>query len=178
MAFLSGLNSPYRSRLSIRCPAKDGEAIMEDPHIRLKQLEILTALAQGVHPLTGEVLPADCPYHSAEIVRALYGAVRSLESARPTEARDGAAIRPREGALANAGKPWSVDEDRQLLVEFDAGKTVKECATAHQRTQAGIEARLEKLGRLKSEDRTTPRRYPVSGRNGDARTNSDSGTSA
>jgi hypothetical protein len=134
---------------------------MDDTHARSRHLAILTALAEGVHPTTGEVFAEDCPYHSPDIVRALYGAIRLLESgktAAPTKKFD---ERPRETALANVGKPWSVDEDRQLLVEFDAGKTLKECATLHQRTHAGIEARLEKLGRLKPEQRTTARRFPA-----------------
>jgi len=133
---------------------------MDDTHARSRHLAILTALAEGVHPVTGEVFAEDCPYHSAEIVRALYGAVRLLESGKTVSPAKKFDDRPREPVLANVGKPWSVDEDRQLLVEFDAGKTVKECATLHQRTHAGIEARLEKLGRLKPEQRTTARRFP------------------
>lgn len=149
-----------------------------------RTLTILNALAEGVHPLTGEVFAPDCPYHSPEIVRALYGAVRLLEGsassrespaperARPEPSRSETARpeRVREGAPANAGKPWSVEEDRQLLVEFDSGKTLKECAVLHQRTYAGIEARLEKLGRLDAADRTTSRRVPPRPGNGVART--------
>ncbi len=141
---------------------------MDESHVHARTLATLNALAEGVHPLTGEVFPADCPYHSPEIVRALYGAVRLLEggvpkaSAKPVE-------RPREGAPANAGKPWNVDEDRQLLVEFDGGKTLKDIAILHQRTYAGIEARLEKLGRLSPEERTTSRRVPAQSRKVDSR---------
>ena len=36
-----------------------------------KALNIVTALANGVNPQTGEVFPGDSPYQSAEIVRAL-----------------------------------------------------------------------------------------------------------
>lgn len=149
-----------------------------------RTLTILNALAEGVHPATGEVFAPDCPYHSPEIVRALYGAVRRLEGtasssdgqvperSRPETPRSETARpeRAREGAPANAGKPWSVEEDRQLLVEFDSGKTLKECAVLHQRTFAGIEARLEKLGRLDAADRTTSRRVPARPGNGIART--------
>lgn len=155
-----------------------GQALA-DTHART--LTVLHALAEGVHPSTGEVFPPDCPYHSPEIVRALYGAMRALEGSahpaqspersRPEAARtDTARPERREGSPANAGKPWSVEEDRQLLVEFDAGKTLKECAVLHQRTFAGIEARLEKLGRLDAADRTTSRRVPPRPGNGVART--------
>lgn len=120
---------------------------------------VLTALAEGVDPVTGEIFPAGCPYHSLTIVRALYGAIRMLENGSAMRS-ERAASRSREGMPANAGKPWTVEEDRQLLVEFDSGKSLKECAVLHQRTYAGIEARLEKLGRLDASDRTTSRRVP------------------
>jgi hypothetical protein len=143
---------------------------MDESHVHARTLATLTALAEGVHPLTGEVFPADCPYHSPEIVRALYAAVRLIETnGRPGPAAAKPPERPREGAPANAGKPWNVDEDRQLLVEFDAGKTLKDIAILHQRTYAGIEARLEKLGRLSPEERTTSRRVPAQARRADSR---------
>ena len=51
----------------------------------------------------------------------------------------------------NAGKPWSRDEDERLLAGFDGGITVDALAGAHERTKAGIEARLVKHGRLEAE---------------------------
>ncbi len=140
---------------------------MDDSTTRAKLSAILTALAEGIHPLTGEIFPEGCPYHSAEIVRALYTTVRILESPKTSGTQSKSADRPRDGALANVGKQWSGEEDRQLLVEFDAGKSLRECATLHLRTVAGIEARLEKLGLLKAEDRTTSRRYPPASRGAD-----------
>lgn len=142
---------------------------MDDTHTRLQHIALLTALAEGVHPSTGERFPENCPYHSAEIVRALFAAVRSLESLKTATVRQKFAARPPEGAFANAGKPWSSEEDKQLLVEFDGGKTLKECAALHFRTYAGIEARLEKLGRLQAEDRTTSRRFPPASRGEEGR---------
>lgn len=154
--------APTQARMQPPC---QGEALT-------RTLAVLNALAEGVHPLTGELFPDDCPYHSPDIVRALYGAMRMLEGAAPLAqpAEPPRPERPREGAPANAGKPWSVAEDRQLLVEFDSGRTLKECAVLHQRTYAGIEARLEKLGRLDAADRKTSRRVPPQAGNGIART--------
>jgi hypothetical protein len=150
---------------------------MDDSNTRTRLSAILTALAEGVHPLTGEVFPEGCAYHSAEIVRALYTTVRILESPKTPGMQNKFADRPRDGALANVGKPWSSEEDRQLLVEFDAGKSLKECATLHLRTVAGIEARLEKLGALKAEDRTTSRRYPPASRGTEAQGRGSGGPS-
>jgi hypothetical protein len=118
-----------------------------------KALSILSALANGVNPLTGEVFGPGSPYQQAEIVRALYVAVDRFKPDKPK-------ARPRTDLPSNVGKPWSDDEDRRLLAEFDRGKRPGELAREFGRTLAGIEARLEKHGRLSARERTTANRYP------------------
>jgi hypothetical protein len=111
----------------------------------IKALGIVSALANGVNPQTGEVFAEDSPYQSVEVIRALYVAVRALE----------AVSRKTRGSRArlpgNAGKPWSEQEDRELLNKFDAGMPVVELARGHDRTVAGIQARLERHGRLEGQ---------------------------
>jgi hypothetical protein len=51
----------------------------------------------------------------------------------------------------NAGKPWTQEEDERLLQAFDAGSSVDHLTVSHERTRAGIEARLVKHGRLEAE---------------------------
>ena len=53
-----------------------------------------------------------------------------------------------EGEHLVAGKPWTATEDDELLRQFDSGLAVEALAAAHERTRAGIEARLVKHGRL------------------------------
>jgi len=101
---------------------------------------IVSALANGVNPLTGEVFSADSPYQTADVVRALF-LVTSILDARTKS-------RPRTDLPGNAGKPWSQEEDQKLLGEFDRGSSIASLAQAHGRTTAGIQARLEKHGRL------------------------------
>jgi hypothetical protein len=48
----------------------------------------------------------------------------------------------------NAGKAWTREEDERLLASFDGGATVEQLVAQHERTRAGIEARLVKHGRL------------------------------
>ena len=107
-----------------------------------KALGIVSALANGVNPLTGEGFDVDSPYQAADVIRALYVAVRALETAARFKTR------ARSRMPANAGKPWSEPEDRDLLQKFDEGSSVVELARAHDRTPAGIQARLERHGRL------------------------------
>jgi hypothetical protein len=114
-----------------------GETVMEAP----EALGIVAALANGVHPLTGEVFPAGSPYQHPDVVRALFVATRALEG------RSRQVERQRD-LPGNVGKPWSAEEDKRLLAAFDAGETRIDIARAHDRTVGGIEARLEKFGRL------------------------------
>jgi hypothetical protein len=107
-----------------------------------RALTIVTALASGVNPLTGELFAADSPYQSPDIIRALYIAMRGLEVAGRRRTRGPGA------ASSNAGKPWSEEEDRQLLSGFDNGQPLAELAQAHGRTRGGIQARLIRHGRL------------------------------
>ena len=107
-----------------------------------RALAIVAALANGVNPLTGEVFAVDSPYQSPEVIRALYCAGRVLEAAGRRRTRW------QGPASSNAGKPWTEDEDRELLAAFDGGRPLAELAQAHGRTRGGIQARLVRHGRL------------------------------
>lgn len=76
-----------------------------------------------------------------DVIRALYVAVRALESTSRSRARASRVRMP-----AKAGKPWTEEEDRLLLDRFDAGQTLAQLAQTHERTLAGIQARLERHG--------------------------------
>lgn len=106
-------------------------------------LKILNALANGVHPATGEQFSADSPYQHPDTVRALFEAVRVIEHVRAPDRAPKPASMP-----GNTGLRWSPEEEERLAAAFDAGRTVDELARAHNRTRAGIEARLVKLGKL------------------------------
>jgi hypothetical protein len=113
-------------------------------------LIIVSALASGTHPFTGEVFTADSPYQLPEVIRALFAAQRALEARTPNRPQR---VQPPESRAtsvtnSNAGKPWSSDEDQQLLAAFDADKSLADIARAHGRTVNGVRARLEKHGRL------------------------------
>ena len=65
--------------------------------------ELLEVLADGVDPLTGEVLPDDHVCNKGEIVRALHCAVETL-------------FRKRRNPLPeNNGKPWTANYAANLM---------------------------------------------------------------
>jgi hypothetical protein len=117
--------------------------------------KILQILADGVDPATGEPFPASSPYQRADVVRALFVAVQALGNAP----RGKASAPQDKPGLANAGRPWSQEEDARLGRAFDSGKTVEMLAEEHMRSRFAIEARLVKLGRI--EEPTTAPRFPV-----------------
>lgn len=124
---------------------------------RQHTLRILNALANGVHPATGEQFPADSPYQHPDTVRALFEAVRLFEQ---SHASSGERAQRAASMPGNTGLRWTTEEEARLVAAFDAGRTVDELARAHNRTRAGIEARLVKLGKLDASELTVQLRYP------------------
>jgi hypothetical protein len=104
--------------------------------------KIISALSDGCDPTTGEKVEGSVLQHG-DVIRALHIAVRALEARARSKGRGSRTRTP-----ANAGKPWTEQEDRELLEQFDAGQSVAQLAKAHDRTPAGIHARLERHGRL------------------------------
>lgn len=119
-------------------------------------LKLLTTLSSGINPITAEAFPAESPYQHPDIVRALFLAVRALETKRdePSAARPLAtpATQATSTSAPNrpgkAGKPWSEAEDDELLAGYDAGQTIEVLAATHQRSRLGVEARLARHGRV------------------------------
>lgn len=122
-------------------------------------LTIISALANGTHPFTGELFSPDSPYQIPDVIRALFSAQRALE-ARQTghvQRASSAESRVSNTASTNAGKTWSTEEDKQLLAAFDADTSLADIARRHGRTVNGVRARLEKHGRMEP---STATRWP------------------
>lgn len=60
--------------------------------------EILKILADGIDPLTGEILPPDHLRNQPEMIRAFHEILATLPTAKSSS------------SLPNAGKPWSESE--------------------------------------------------------------------
>lgn len=98
--------------------------------------ELLTILADGTDPLTGEVLPDDHVCNKGEIVRALNCAVEALSRKR------------KKPLPENTGKPWTEELDQELCRLFDEGMKKKDLCAHFGRTPGAIESRLQRLGKM------------------------------
>lgn len=88
--------------------------------------ELLASLADGVDPLTGEVLPDESVCNKAEIVRAFCCILNALPD------------KPRRPKPENTGKPWTKEDDAALCRMYDAGSTRKEMCAYFKRTEGGM----------------------------------------
>ena len=102
----------------------------------LRAKEILEGLADGVNPLTGEVLADEDSCNQPEVIRALHATLRALSEKK---------IKPQP---ENAGKPWTAEDDDLLCKMYDAGKNSKEICDYFKRSKGSITARLARLGRI------------------------------
>ena len=107
----------------------------------IRARQIIRLLAEGVDPLTGEVLSDESVYNKPDVIRALYTVLEvttpKTEYPKPAQTRD-----PKR----NAGKPWTELEDDKLRDEFAEKIPISDIAKEHGRTYGAIESRLEHLG--------------------------------
>lgn len=101
---------------------------------------ILQALANATDPETGEVISGQSILSKPDIIRALFIAVSALDNLSKKE-------KQRAKFPDNAWKPWSEDEEYELLLEFDGGTLIKDLVLKHGRSRGAIKSRLARLGR-------------------------------
>ena len=103
--------------------------------------EILSALAEGVDPTTGQLLPEDSVYNKGDVVRALYTILIALDTQKPKREQP-----------ENAGKPWSKEDDNLLISLYRSGAAKTDICATFKRTSTGIASRLVRLGEIESRD--------------------------
>jgi len=117
--------------------------------------EILQALVQGIDPLSGEELPSGTIMQHADVLRALLAGVTALELAAARSQR-------RAQLPDNVGRAWTKDEEATLVEAFKSDEALPDIAARHGRTLRAIEARLERLGLLTPEERSTNNSFVTS----------------
>lgn len=109
---------------------------------------ILMSLIEGRNPESGERLPAECVVHRSDVIRALLLGMGAIDA---TNAR----AKRRAQLPKNVGRDWTTKEEEQLRAEFAAKEPVSAIAARHGRTLRAIEARLQMMGLITAEQRTT-----------------------
>ncbi|MEX2525392.1 MAG: hypothetical protein WD750_10570 [Gammaproteobacteria bacterium] len=109
---------------------------------------ILSALANGINPVTGEVLPETSPYNEPKVIRALFTVLNSPKNNKQPkktleekQQENIAAGRPR-----NAGFPWTDSLKKELAEKFESGVCLDELAQYFERTKGAIISELVKQG--------------------------------
>ena len=120
-----------------------------------RAIEVLEMLLDGVHPVTGEILPEKGPHAEPEVIRALHKGIQALSR----EVKQGklgsmSSESNKNQGKPNAGRPWTEDDDRQLRELYKNQVSVEEMCTVLQRRPRGINNRLVCLGLV---ERTTDR---------------------
>lgn len=111
---------------------------------------LLSALASGIDPVTGEVLPDTSPYNEPRVIRALFTVLNRAKGNKQPRKTPGekqeenvAANRPR-----NAGLPWTESLREELARKFKGGARLDELAQEFERTKGAIISELVKQGLL------------------------------
>ncbi len=102
--------------------------------------ELISILASGINPITGEILSENDSCNQVEIVRALYILLGECENNKKITIKK----------YENAGKPWSKEDENILCNMYDCGKSKKELCKHFKRSSLAIEERLIKLGKIKN----------------------------
>ena len=100
----------------------------------IRAKEIISTLAEGIDPTTGELLDVENVCNKGEVVRAFYTVIQALDCKKEKTIPE------------NAGKPWSLEEETRLKILYDSRMSQKAIAKELGRTPGSISSRLEKLG--------------------------------
>ena len=113
-----------------------------------KARSVLQSLIQGLDPETGAELSKDAVVNRIEINRSMLVAITAMEQAEARMLR-------RAQLPESVRKAWSDEEEQHLKAQFGSSEPIPLIATKHGRTIRAIEARLERLGLLKADQRAT-----------------------
>ena len=115
-------------------------------------LKIVEALANGIDPITGEILPSESPYNHPDVIRALFTTLDLMKN--PEKKAPKVKKTPEQkqaenienGLPRNAGLPWTDEQRADLAQQFSSGEEIKMLAEIHGRTNGAITSELKKQG--------------------------------
>lgn len=109
---------------------------------------IVHGLANGIDPITGEILPAQSPYNHPDVIRALFQSLQWQPKARKVKRT--LAQKQQEnlekGLPKNFGLPWSEKDIAQVLEQYKGNVEIDRIAVNLARKPGSIIAVLNKQG--------------------------------
>jgi len=116
--------------------------------------QIVTALANGIDPTTGEVLPQESPYNDPSVIRALFTVIGSLKTVKKSKqtGEQKQQVNVDSGKPKNAGLPWTKELKAEVAEKYLAGSNYDELAEYFERTRGAVISELTKQGLIESGD--------------------------
>ena len=119
-----------------------------------KAKEMVSLLAYGIDPITGEVLPDDSPYNHPSVIRALFTILGSVDVSKRQSKQsmeDRQAQNVAGGGPRNAGLPWTEELKEEISDMFKAGTSIDELAEYFERTSGAIRSELMHQGLIEQQ---------------------------
>lgn len=115
---------------------------------------LLSTLANGINPFTGEVLPDTSPYNEPRVIRALFAVLDSVKGnkQRKKTPEEKQQENISSGRPRNAGLPWTESLKEELVRRFKGGASLDELAKDFERTKGSIVSELVKQGIVEQGD--------------------------
>jgi DNA-binding NarL/FixJ family response regulator len=116
-------------------------------------VDVLSALASGTDPISGEAFEEVSPYNHPQVIRALFGSLELIQTPvdkRPKKSQE--EINREEGRPLRFNMRWSDEEDKELIGLIEQGTLTGEIAEQLQRTKGSIYSRLQRQGLLEREE--------------------------
>ncbi len=115
---------------------------------------VLSQLASGRDPTSGDLLPQAGPYDDPLVIRSLFAVLCHLRESGITPAQKAETEGPnparQQHQTQRLGAAWTPDEDEKLIDEFEAAVQFEDIALAHGRPCWAVIRRLKDLGKIQS----------------------------
>jgi len=117
-----------------------------------KAIKTLEVLADGIDPVSGEVLHREAPYNDPLVIRSLFTVLKSIKAIkpRPKTPEERQQDNAKNGKPKNAGLPWTTELRADVAAKFKKGKSVDKLAENFERTKGAITSELVKQGLIDS----------------------------